>query len=108
MDVEWLQELGVERLDQRDVAHALTTVRSRLEMAVGTRLAAAMTEAQLDEFGSLVDDGDPEAATAWLDREVPDHRRIVREELALLETTIMGDPAAFARAVRTSAMEACW
>ena len=54
----------------------------RLELQVGTRIAAQLTDQQLDEFETFLETGDNDGALEWLQREVPSYRSIVVDEWA--------------------------
>jgi DNA-binding GntR family transcriptional regulator len=67
-------ELAPER--QRWVIHKIST---SLELIVGRRVAARMTDEQLDAFEKLVDAEDEAGASASLEKECPDYPSIVEQ-----------------------------
>jgi Protein of unknown function (DUF5663) len=75
------------------------SVYSTLEAAVGTRLSAALTEEQLDEFATILDyeqehpelEGSP--ASDWLGLYVPNYRAVVSQEYERVLGNIRSDPA---------------
>lgn len=57
-------------------------LRGILEARVGLRLSEGMTDAQLAEFEQLVDTGQNDAASEWLDKNAPDHSHVVDDVLS--------------------------
>lgn len=84
MDHEWLASLGLGGLSPTAASTLLAAAWDALERRVGGRIADRLSEEQLAEVNRLIEAGHDEAALAWLDRMVPEHRSIVEETYGLL------------------------
>lgn len=78
---DWLIELGIVGLDDATAQSLLAHIRDTLEERVGERLAANLTDAQLEEFENINDSGDMDAAQAWLSTNCPDYQQVVQHEI---------------------------
>lgn len=76
-----LIECGLGSLDPAERSELLRVARRELEQRVGERLINAAPHVDLDEF-LRVADRDAAAAAQWLRQHVPDHVRIVENEIA--------------------------
>ncbi|MGB7982979.1 MAG: DUF5663 domain-containing protein [Candidatus Nanopelagicales bacterium] len=88
LDRAYLAELGLARLSEDDQDSLLATLYDQLQTRVGTRLTAALTRTQLDEFEALTEAGDDQGCSAFLDDQVPDYKNVVREEHAALTASL--------------------
>ena len=79
LDEEFLAELGLGGLPPEDKKSLLAAIYEHLQMSVGQRLAEGMSAAELREFEAILDSGDEEQASAWLQEHAPDSSEIVRE-----------------------------
>lgn len=59
-----------------------------LELLVGMDLADQLTEEQLDELEELIDSGDEDASTAFLEAQVPDYKQRVRAQASRLSANV--------------------
>ena len=59
-----------------------------LEMRVGMRLASNMSEEQLTEFETLMNNQDDSGALKWLETNFPNYKQVVTEELDKLKEEI--------------------
>ncbi|MFT4035336.1 MAG: DUF5663 domain-containing protein [Patulibacter sp.] len=82
---EHLQALGFDGLTDEQRSYLLAMLRDDLEMRVGTRLAAGLTDDQLEQFGDVQERGDDAEALRLLERWRPDYRDVV--ELTLREVS---------------------
>jgi uncharacterized protein DUF5663 len=89
VDEELLSELGLEMLPAWEKDLLLAHIGETLEIRVGIRLASEWSDDQLDEFEALLQASDEEAASAWLETNVPDYRSIVAAELTRLKGELM-------------------
>lgn len=74
--LEALLAAGLPGLSDEELRGLVLQVYSELELRVGSKLSAGLTEAQLTEFEQLVDAGDSAACTRWLQANRPDHPAI--------------------------------
>jgi hypothetical protein len=80
LDVELLKRAQLAELPPAFVNVILRSTYEELEMRVGARLAARMSDAQFDEFETFIDNDDDSGALAWLEANFPDYREIVAAE----------------------------
>lgn len=100
-DFGMLDAAGLGSLPVRDKHDVLAAFRSDLEVAVGLRLGAALTDSQLDQFDQIVESGDPDTARLareWLHRNAPDHQRVVEEVFGELFSRLRQSAPAIASA----------
>ncbi len=97
LDNNLLIELGLGGLSPQDKNRMLAHIYETLEMRVGMRLAEGMTEAQLDEFETLMplpeDSQEVRAqkeqdALKWLESNFPNYKQVVAEELEKLKAEV--------------------
>lgn len=77
LDEALLEDLGLKQLSVAQKNALLKTMYEEIETRVGTDLANAMTDAQLDEFEQFIDADDEVGALAWLEANFPDYRQVV-------------------------------
>jgi hypothetical protein len=88
LDYTLLEELGLGGLDKEAKDSLLSTMYERLELNVGTVIAADLTDSQLKEFEQLIDKDDQQAALGWLQANYPDYKKVVEQELNKLKAEI--------------------
>jgi hypothetical protein len=88
LDNNFLSSLGLGSLPVDEKNKLLQAIYERLEMNVGMRLAERMTDSQLDEFESFIDNNDEAGALRWLETNFPDYKQVVAEELEKLKKEI--------------------
>lgn len=88
LDNNFLSSLGLGSLPVDEKNKLLQAIYERLEMNVGMRLAERMTDTQLDEFESFIDNNDESGALRWLEANFPDYKQVVAEELEALKAEI--------------------
>lgn len=103
MDRAWLAELGLAGLPEDVGANLLEVARDTLEYRVGSRIVCGLSDEDLDRFENIYQDGDEQAAVAFLCQKACDYPDLVRSELRRLETEI--SHAAPAIAGRASAAQ---
>lgn len=70
LDDKFLQEIGLNELPEEQKKPFLQHIYDELELRVGTKLSDGMSDAQLEEFESIIDlKGD--VVSAWLNQHVP-------------------------------------
>ena len=88
IDDKFLEELGLGALPGEEKEKMKAHIYESLEMRVGMKLASGMTEAQLDEFESLMNANDEAGALKWLETNFPNYKQVVAEELEKLKGEI--------------------
>lgn len=88
LDDNFLKELGLDNLPADEKNKMLSHIYETLEMRVGVRLASKMTDAQLDEFESFINNNDETGALKWLEANFPNYKDVVAEELSKLKEEI--------------------
>lgn len=81
-----LENIGI-RFETESEAHAFAQLLlEELERRVGEEIAAGMTNDQMEEFGSVLIDGE---ANRWLAENFPDYKSIVWEKKKELEEEVI-------------------
>lgn len=88
LDNTLLEELGLAALPNEDKNRMLQHIYETLEMRVGMKLAEQMSDTQLDEFESFIDQNDEPGALKWLETNFPDYKKVVAEELEKLKAEV--------------------
>ena len=88
LDNKFLEELGLGALPDSEKDKMKAHIYETLEMRVGMRLASGMSDAQLDEFESLMNNQDEEGALKWLETNFPNYKQVVAEELDKLKLEV--------------------
>jgi hypothetical protein len=76
---------------------ALACIYAAMEMRVGMRLAAEMSDSQLDEFERFIDARDDAGAFKWLEYNFPHYKSVVAEEF----NAVCGGLASMSSSLRT-------
>ena len=88
IDPGLLEELGLGALPQPVANDLLRHIYETLEMRVGTQLADAMSNEQLDDFERYFEAKDETGAFAWLETNFPNYKEIVATQFAALKQEI--------------------
>ena len=72
LDDKFLEDVGLASMSEEQKKPFLQHIYDELELRVGTRLSEGMSDAQLEEFESVIDRKD-EVINAWLTAHVPDY-----------------------------------
>ena len=88
LDNKFLSELGLGDLPAAEKNKLLTQIYETLEMRVGVKLASKMSDEQLDEFESYINNNDQKGALNWLEMNFPDYKKVVAEELNKLKIEV--------------------
>jgi hypothetical protein len=72
LDDKFLEEVGLAGMPEEHKKAFLQHTYDELELRVGTRLSDGMSDAQLEEFESIIDRKD-DIITSWLAEHVPDY-----------------------------------
>lgn len=72
------------QLNAAEAASLAEAVYPEVELRVGQCISARCTDAELEEFGALIDAGDDRTCARWLDEHVPDHPAITAAEVEAL------------------------
>jgi len=89
LDDNLLTELGLQALPAEEKKALLRQIYETLEMRVGTTLARQMTDAQLDEFESFINNNDEAGALRWLETNFPNYKDVVAQEFEMLKGEIL-------------------
>lgn len=73
LDDKFLEEIGLHELPEEQKKPFLQHIYDELELRVGTKLSDGMSDAQLEEFESIIDRKD-DIVTSWLEKHMPDYR----------------------------------
>lgn len=74
LDDNFLKELGLDQLPEGQKRPFLQHIYSELELRVGERLSQGMSDAQLDEFASIIDKA-PGAVDEFLAKHSPNYQQ---------------------------------
>lgn len=88
LDDNFLIEVGLGSLPPSEKPDMIRDIYNKLELKVGMRLAEQMTDAQLDEFEALIDQKNDAASLQWLERNFPNYKQVVAEELEKLKAEV--------------------
>jgi len=91
VDATLLDNVGLGGLSESVTTELLAWVHETLEVRVGKRLARKMTDLQLDAFERFLDENDEKGALSWLERNIPDYKDEVADELSLIERELAND-----------------
>lgn len=72
LDDQFLSDVGLDDMPEEQKKPFLQHIYEELELRVGTRLSEGLSDAQLDEFESFVNN-DADKVTAWLAANQPDY-----------------------------------
>ncbi len=70
LDDKFLADVGLDQLPDEQKKPFLQHIYDELELRVGTKLSEGMSDAQLEEFESIIDRKE-EVVSAWLGKYVP-------------------------------------
>jgi len=73
LDDQFLADIGLGDLPEEQKGPFKQHIYNELELRVGQRLSEGMTDAQLQEFETIIDHND-EAITAWLEKNAPQYQ----------------------------------
>lgn len=88
LDDNLLRELGLGELPAVEKNKMLAHIYETLEMRVGMTLAEQMSDEQLKEFESFIDNNDEAGALKWLETNFPNYKQVVADELDKLKSEI--------------------
>ena len=72
LDDKFLKDIGLDNMPDEQKKPFLQHIYNELELRVGTKLSEGMTDAQLEEFESIIDRKD-EIIKTWLEKNSPDY-----------------------------------
>lgn len=73
LDDKFLADLGLDQLPDEQKKAFLQHIYEELELRVGTQLSDGMSDAQLEEFESIIDKRE-DVITAWLNQHAPNYQ----------------------------------
>lgn len=71
LDENFLNDIGLGDLPESEKKPFLQHIYEELELRVGTRLSEGLSDEQLEQFESIIDQKE-EVVTSWLNNNVPD------------------------------------
>lgn len=105
LDDQFLQDIGLADLPEDQRKPFLQHVYDQLEYRVGVRLSEGMTDAQLEEFESIID-RKPEVIDAWVAQYAPDFQSdSLYEKIKTASGLPAGDPRIKAEYAATKWLE---
>jgi histidinol dehydrogenase len=81
IDDQFLTDLGLAHLTDEEKQEVAEKIRTALESKVGIKLAHSLNEDQLNEFNGIIGGDDPKAAMDWMEKNMPNYRDVVMDEL---------------------------
>jgi hypothetical protein len=72
LDDKFLADIGLNEMPEAQKKPFLQHIYGELEMRVGTKLSEGMSDKQLSEFESIIDQNNS-AISAWLEQNVPNY-----------------------------------
>lgn len=100
LDYAMLAELGLSGLDKESQDSLLAMMYDRLELNVGTVIAADLTDEQLKEFEQLIDQDQQSEALDWLQANYPGYKQVVEAELTKLKAEVQQNSAKILAEIR--------
>jgi succinate dehydrogenase flavin-adding protein (antitoxin of CptAB toxin-antitoxin module) len=91
LDDNFLVSLGLGSMPAEEKDAFLEYVYAELEDRVGTELSKDLSDAQLEEFEKLVEQGDQSVVTQWLGEHCPNYKGVVKQEIENLRTEIIAN-----------------
>lgn len=88
LDDNFLQSVGLGVMPDEQKKPFLDHLLEELEIRVGTRLSDGMANEQLEQFEKLIEGRDESGALAWLEKNRPDYKTVVSEELEKLKKEV--------------------
>lgn len=88
IDDKFLEDLGLAALPADEKQALVAQIIETLEMRVGTKLAAGLSDAQLQEFEGFMNANDQDGALKWLETNAPNYKDVVKAELEALKGEI--------------------
>ena len=86
---DFLQSVGLGNMPDDQKQAFLQHLYEELELRVGTRLSEGMSDDQLGEFEKLIEGNDEQGALGWLEKNRPNYKDVVAEELEKLKKEIL-------------------
>jgi len=84
---ELATELGIDKMPQEEREVFMAQIEDTLEKRVGMHFAEHMTDAEMEEFNSVIDK-DPDQAMEWLMQKFPDYVQVVQEQILIIKDDI--------------------
>jgi len=85
-----LESLGIDLSDQ-DIDALLEDLNETLQERVGTEITQSLSEKQLTELVDMQESASEEDMGAWLEKNIPDMKQIVQNEIDILIGEIVED-----------------
>lgn len=105
IDDKFLAELGLEGLGAEDKKDLIKQIRQTLEMRVGMKIAAKLSNEQLKEFEGYINSKDEAGAMQWLGKNYPNYKDTVGSELDKLKAELKKDAPTIEKELGESSKE---
>ena len=89
LDEDFLISLGLGAMPTEEMESFITYVLEQLELRVGTELSKGMSDEKLEQFEKLIEAKDQAGATAWLQKNCPNYKEVVQQELETIKQEII-------------------
>lgn len=76
IDNQFMDEIGLADMPETEKRAFMAHAEEELEVRVGQSIGAELSDAQMDEFEQITDDG---IAAAWLEQNAPNFRETVAQ-----------------------------
>ena len=80
---ELLHQLGIHK-SEADEAKLIQHFQDTLNERVGATITDLLDDSQVEQLMDLTENGDQEATTAWLQKNVPEFDQLVKDEFDIL------------------------
>ena len=87
-DERFLQEMGLSAMPADKKQKFLAYIQEELEVRIGERISAGLSEVKLNEFDMITDQAE---ATRWLEINRPDYREIVNRTVQEMKSEILAN-----------------
>ncbi|SRR6266550_511042 len=88
LDDTFLASLGLGNMPAEEKKAFLAHLYEELELRVGTELSKGLSDEQLEAFEKLIDSGKQEEALNWLEKNCPNYKEVVKEQLEKLKQEV--------------------
>jgi Protein of unknown function (DUF5663) len=102
LTTDLLADLGYEALTADQATKLLQALYETMEGLVGQAIFRDMSNEQMEAFEQVMKSDDEAGALAWLERNVPEYKELVRSVFVDLQEELRGIVAAFRQEYRSS------
>ncbi len=88
IDEDFMNDVGLGEMPENEKQEFMKHAEEELEVRVGQKIGALLTDEQLDEFESIQD---MDEAAAWLDQHAPNFREVVASVYANFKNELLSE-----------------